>query len=110
MFGDPAVTGKPAGDDLREGKHTVLVARTLAAGDDASRRTLTARLGDPDLTPDDVRTLRALVVDSGALAGVEKLIDSLADEALDALAAADLTEDGRPVLTALARLAVDRHA
>ncbi|PFG43480.1 geranylgeranyl diphosphate synthase type I [Isoptericola jiangsuensis] len=110
VFGDPAVTGKPAGDDLREGKHTVLVARTLAAGDDASRRTLTARLGDPDLTPDDVRTLRALVVDSGALAGVEKLIDSLADEALDALAAADLTEDGRPVLTALARLAVDRHA
>nr|BFE88791.1 hypothetical protein GCM10020093_113920 [Planobispora longispora] len=31
VFGDPAETGKPAGDDLREGKRTMLIARTLAA-------------------------------------------------------------------------------
>ena len=33
VFGDPTTTGKPAGDDLREGKRTVLVALTLQAGD-----------------------------------------------------------------------------
>ena len=34
-FGDPEVTGKPSGDDLREGKRTVLIAlaeATMSAG------------------------------------------------------------------------------
>ena len=33
VFGDPAVTGKPAGDDLREGKRTALVAMALEAAE-----------------------------------------------------------------------------
>ena len=53
VFGDPAVTGKPAGDDLREGKRTVLVARAMAAGDDVQRATLRTRLGVRDLSDDD---------------------------------------------------------
>jgi geranylgeranyl diphosphate synthase type I len=110
VFGDPTVTGKPAGDDLREGKRTVLVARTLAGSGPEDRRTLTGRLGDPGLTPEDVEALRALVVGSGALQGVERLIDALTDEALGALAAADLTAEGRVVLEALARAAVDRRS
>jgi geranylgeranyl diphosphate synthase type I len=44
VFGDPAVTGKPAGDDLREGKRTVLVARAHELADDAGRELLTDRL------------------------------------------------------------------
>ncbi|ANC29984.1 polyprenyl synthetase family protein [Isoptericola dokdonensis] len=110
VFGDPAVTGKPAGDDLREGKHTVLVARTLAGSGDADRAELTARLGDPDLTAEDVAALRALVVGSGALDGVERLVEELTAEALDALSAAELTTEGRTVLVALARAAVDRRS
>ncbi len=47
VFGDPATTGKPAGDDLREGKRTVLVGLTLAKADD-DRRTLCGRAaGNP---------------------------------------------------------------
>ena len=34
VFGDPAQTGKPAGDDLREGKRTYLVAAAVEAADD----------------------------------------------------------------------------
>jgi geranylgeranyl diphosphate synthase type I len=33
VFGDEAETGKPAGDDLREGKRTVLVAMARRRGD-----------------------------------------------------------------------------
>ena len=33
VFGDPAVTGKPSGDDLRDGKRTVLVALALRRAD-----------------------------------------------------------------------------
>ena len=40
VFGDPGVTGKPAGDDLREGKRTVLVAAPPQLGTDADRELL----------------------------------------------------------------------
>ncbi len=58
VFGDPSVTGKPAGDDLREGKRTVLVARTAELTDDAGRATLLERLG----TADGVDAVRELIV------------------------------------------------
>ncbi|WP_402464790.1 polyprenyl synthetase family protein [Isoptericola aurantiacus] len=110
VYGDPQVTGKPAGDDLREGKRTVLIARTLAGADDAAHRLVVDRLGDPDLTEGDVDALRTAVADTGALSGVETLIDSLASTALDALRGSDLDPTGRDVLTDLALAAVDRAA
>jgi geranylgeranyl diphosphate synthase, type I len=110
VFGDPSVTGKPAGDDLREGKRTVLVARTMASASPADRDLLVARLGDPQLDAATVERLRGVIAGSGALDGVETLIDALADGALDALAAAALEEPGRTVLLDLARAAVDRAA
>ncbi|SKC72916.1 polyprenyl synthetase family protein [Krasilnikoviella flava] len=110
VFGDPSVTGKPAGDDLREGKRTVLVARTLAAAGSADHDLVVARLGDPGLDDTAVERLRGVIAGSGALDGVEALIDTLADGALDALAAARLDEPGRGVLLDLARAAVDRAA
>ncbi|MFI2295248.1 polyprenyl synthetase family protein [Isoptericola sp. NPDC019571] len=110
VFGDPSVTGKPAGDDLREGKRTVLVARTLAAAGASDRDLVVARLGDPDLDGATVERLRGVIAGSGALDGVEALIDTLADGALDALSAAGLAEPAREVLLDLARAAVDRAA
>ena len=60
VFGDPDATGKPAGDDLIEGKRTVLVALALdAAGrDDAAR--LDASLGR-SLDEDQVAELRGVI-------------------------------------------------
>ena len=49
LFGDSAVTGKSALDDLREGKRTLLMLRALRLADDAQRAAPAVRLGDPDL-------------------------------------------------------------
>ena len=49
VFGDPEQTGKPAGDDLREGKRTVLIALAHQRANDAQRGHLRALLGDPGL-------------------------------------------------------------
>ena len=38
VFGDPAMTGKPAGDDLREGKPTLLLALATVHATDGERR------------------------------------------------------------------------
>ena len=110
IFGDPSVTGKPAGDDLREGKRTVLIARALAAADDAQRNRLTGALGRRDLSDHDVAALRRLLRDTGAVAAVERLIGDLAGPALAALGAADLAEPGRTMLVRLGHASVDRQA
>jgi geranylgeranyl diphosphate synthase, type I len=108
IFGDPAQTGKPAGDDLREGKRTYLIAAAFAALDDGSRRELDDALGDPALDDDGVRRLRGLISECGALAATERRIDELMAAALVALDAADMDEDARTVLLALADAATRR--
>ena len=61
VFGDPGSTGKPAGDDLREGKRTVLIAHTLEGADAAGRQLLEELLGDPDLDEAGVARLREVI-------------------------------------------------
>lgn len=110
VFGDPASTGKPAGDDLREGKRTVLVCRALAAATPAQRSALLAGLGDPGLDAAGVDRLRDVLVATGALDEVERLIDLLAARADARLDAADLDATGSAALAELARAAVERAA
>ncbi len=108
VFGDPTVTGKPAGDDLREGKRTVLVAHALAAAAPADRRTLIDGLGDPSLGAAEVGRLQQMIIDTGARERVESMIDSLLADGLAALAALPLTDDGTTALRALAEQAARR--
>ena len=61
VFGDPEETGKPAGDDLREGKRTVLLAHALAGTDASGRARVEALLGRPDLDAAQVDELRAVI-------------------------------------------------
>jgi geranylgeranyl diphosphate synthase type I len=109
VFGDPARTGKPAGDDLREGKRTVLVATTLENASPAQAAAVRRHLGDPHLDAEGVARLREVVEESGALAQVETLIEQRRDEALAALAAGPVDETAREVLAGLAVAATARR-
>ncbi|WP_084956992.1 polyprenyl synthetase family protein [Thermoactinospora rubra] len=108
VFGDPAQTGKPAGDDLREGKRTMLVARTLAAASPAEARTVRRLLGDPRLDEAGVATLREIIEDTGALQECEDLIAQYLEEALASLDGAPLTAEARLALAELAVAATSR--
>ena len=107
VFGDPDATGKPAGDDLSEGKRTVLIALALDGLGPAERDHLDASLGRP-LTADQVAELRALIDASGAHQQVEDVISALTHQALTALDAADIREEARGVLRDLAAAATQR--
>ncbi|MDX6286740.1 MAG: geranylgeranyl diphosphate synthase, type [Frankiales bacterium] len=109
VFGDPAETGKPAGDDLREGKQTVLVAETLARASATQREAVVSRLGDPKLDDNAVTELRAIIEDTGALAEVERRISALTARALDALTAAPISAEASDALGALATAATSRR-
>ncbi|MGO4249016.1 polyprenyl synthetase family protein [Paenarthrobacter sp. RAF54_2] len=110
VFGDPETTGKPAGDDLREGKRTVLVgfAINLAPTDQATY--LDEMLGKPDLGEDDVSTIRNIMVNCGALDATESLIDELSDQAFAALEELPVEELPLTALRQLAEAAVSRAA
>ncbi|WP_245594547.1 polyprenyl synthetase family protein [Actinospica robiniae] len=109
VFGDPATTGKPAGDDLREGKQTVLVALAAARAGEMQRKALREGLGDPDLDAAGVAALQAVIVETGALDDVEERIDQRTQRALDALKEAPVTDEAREVLGELAIAATSRR-
>ncbi len=110
VFGDPDVTGKPAGDDVREGKRTVLVAQVGRLGSADQQEEVRRRLGDPALDDDGVASVREAIVASGALAAVEAMIDSRARESARALAGSPISQPARDVLAALIDTATSRQA
>lgn len=107
VFGDPTVTGKPAGDDLVEGKRTVLVALALEHAPADDRRRLDEGLGTP-LGAGEVDVLRRIIEDSGAHERVETMIDDLTSRCLAALEAAPVADEARTVLRELATAATQR--
>lgn len=112
VFGDPAVTGKPSGDDLRSGKRTVLLAEALELADrsdhvtaDLLRSSIGARLTDAQ-----VDELREAIESVGALAAAEQRIAALTRRALDTLAAAPINAAAKAGLSELATMATNRSA
>lgn len=102
VFGDPAVTGKPAGDDLIEGKRTILIAMARERLLPGARAVLDELLGDRSLTETQVQMLQQTIIDSGAVLELEQLIQ---DYVAASLAALDAGELGRAATAELRRLA-----
>jgi len=113
VFGDPSVTGKPAGDDLREGKRTVLVALTLEALTEKSpsmAESFEELLTSRELDTHQIAFMQKLIQDSGALAKTERMIVELGDRSLESLDAANLEESAKATLKALALKVISRDA
>ena len=107
-FGDSDKTGKPVGDDLREGKPTVMLALARDAADDAQLRVLD-RVG-PSVTDAEVAAIQQVMADTGAVAQVEDEIEQLLDEALAAIDDLPDVNGSRDALRALADFVVDRDS
>ncbi len=107
VYGDPLATGKPAGDDLSEGKRTVLVAIALERASASEARVLDDALGS-DLSLDEIEELRKLISALGADAEVERRITGLTATSLAALDASPVTDQARTVLRELAQAATQR--
>ena len=107
-YGDPDVTGKPVGEDLREGKPTVLLAKARFAADQGQAQLLD-RVGR-EMSDDDVAAVQQVMIDTGALAATEAEIAALLDEAVGAIEALPDVGDARAALRELAHYVVDRES
>ena len=110
VFGDSAVTGKPSGDDLREGKRTVLVAIARELMPQGSRRALDELLGDAELDDAQVRMLQNTIADCGAVDEIEALISRNVRTAIAAVGASPLSRRAITQLSELAETVTTRSA
>jgi geranylgeranyl diphosphate synthase type I len=108
VFGDPAQTGKPAGDDVREGKRTVLLAIARRRATPAQARVIDRHLGDPLLDEAGTAEIRAAITGTGAVAECERMIGRHVSEAIAALDGAPMTGEAREALAELAVAATAR--
>jgi geranylgeranyl diphosphate synthase type I len=110
VFGDPAVTGKPAGDDLREGKRTVLVGYTRASLSNSVGKLFDEMLSSRELTNEQVGFLQQTIIGSGALEKVERTITELANQAMAALNRITLEPQAMAHLKSMAEKVINRQA
>jgi geranylgeranyl diphosphate synthase type I len=110
VFGDPAVTGKPIGDDLREGKRTVLVALTRQSLMPSVGKIFDELLSDRSADPEQIVFLQQTIKGSGALAKTEQMIEELANESLAALEQLQLEPAAKKMLRELALRVINRTA
>ena len=108
VFGDPSETGKPAGDDLREGKRTVLIALASERGTEQEKAAIDRLLGKPQITSAEISQLQSIIASTGAVTEVERMINSLTDQAIAALNSPELNSHGKSLLTDLAIIATQR--
>ena len=110
VFGDKIVTGKPAGDDLREGKQTMLIARTRELLSASELAEFNSVFGNKDLSDNQVDLLQSHIERSGALGEVEAQIEALTALALDSLQNPMIDPTAREALQLLAVMATQRTA
>ena len=109
VFGDPKVTGKPAGDDLREGKRTVLMAMTHDRISGAAEAEFLSEFGNHDISASAIARLQEIIIETGAAMHVEDLIEELTSTALEAINRDEIDSQARNLLTEMAIIATKRN-
>ncbi|MEV4346578.1 polyprenyl synthetase family protein [Actinoplanes sp. NPDC049596] len=116
VYGDPAVTGKPAGDDLRTGKPTALLMLARRLASPAQREALdpagavNPADGSGGLTSAAIARRAQVILETGAPARLEAMIQERVADGVAALAGAPLDENARAALIELAVRATHRPA
>jgi geranylgeranyl diphosphate synthase type I len=110
VFGDPVQTGKPVGDDIREGKATVLLALAVQNASAAERQLLSTLVGSPELGREDIDRVRTVLDTTGARQRVESMITARRDAALATLEEADLPRVVAETLRQIVWMATERQS
>lgn len=110
VFGDPSKAGKPVGDDIREGKATVLMALALQSASAADRRLLREAVGNPDLSDEDFGRVREVIERSGSRRQVETMITARRHAALTVLDRAPFPFPAAEALREIAGIATVRQS
>ncbi|WET76930.1 polyprenyl synthetase family protein [Amycolatopsis sp. QT-25] len=108
VFGDPAVTGKPAGQDLRDRKASSVVVLAVEMADRRQRADLGELLNLTTVDDDAVSRWRELITAAGARERLGELIRERADKALAVIDPAVVPRQAADALAVLATRCTER--
>ncbi|MBI5534932.1 MAG: polyprenyl synthetase family protein [Deltaproteobacteria bacterium] len=107
-FGDTKRTGKPVGEDLRRGKHTIISHEARKILSSAEIRKFERVFGNANATAQAIRDVTQMLEDKGVLKAVVKRIDQLANQAVSALVDVPISDYGRTWLLGAASIIAAR--
>ena len=107
VFGNAEKTGKPTGDDLREGKPTPLMAEAFAHASE-QQRSILGKIGSNDLSEKEINDIQEVVEETGAKSVIEQEIEELTDSALEILSTIRLEKNASKALSELAHFVAYR--
>ena len=108
-FGDTStnLTGKPIGDDLREGKPTPLLAMAFERAT-AAQREMLDQVGAPQISHQSISDIQQVIIETGALEALESKISILVEQSMTAIRKSSLNEVAVTRLIELAEFVASR--
>ena len=110
VFGDGVTnnTGKPIGDDIREGKPTPLLAMAYERASTSQRQVL-EDVGAPQISNEDISKIQEVIIETGALSELETKISGLVSESIAAITNSSLSKQSVKQLVELAEFVAQRR-
>jgi len=108
VFGNPEITGKSNSSDIREGKRTYLVEKFEHLATAEQSEIFTVHFHRADATDDQLGILRNLLIETGARAAVEQLIDEKRLLALEKVRSLSLSEEAKQLYLSLIEQSLNR--
>ena len=108
VMGDPGVTKKPVGNDLREGKKSLPILMAVKTARGADRKAIMGAFGNPDSTPRDLETAVEAIRSLGIEGDVRGMATKYARKARASLA--EYSGPARDELVALLDFVVKRRS
>lgn len=109
VFGKMAKTGKPVGNDLKEGKRTMLLQYAFALANETDRSVMHAILAQPSITSEDVARLQTILTKTNAAELVRSRIAQSRDQLIAMLSETTLTKQCKKELEWFVTYALDRE-
>jgi len=109
VFGDTAATGKSTDGDIKEGKRTLLIEAFRSLATEAQATEFNTLFGRQDASAKDIKRVKALLIESGAKASVEKLIDEYKAYAQTLLQSLDIDKAHAESFSQLIALCLERE-
>jgi geranylgeranyl diphosphate synthase type I len=107
-FGDEKEIGKPTDSDIKEGKMTLLVLKTMEQVGTKELKVMRKVLGDHNASSEDVELVRQIIKKSGSLEYAEKMVYKLLGEAKEIAYASRATNNGKEFLLGVTDLLLER--
>jgi len=99
LTADEKVLKKPVGNDIREGKRTLIVVRALEKASKNQRKTILETLGNKDASPERIRETVELIDSLGSIDYAKEVAEKYIERAKEALASFPASEDREDLIS-----------